>query len=533
MVPTGHLVGAVGDEGGSVGAPALVGNHILTDGEEGGEGQQLIPVGNSVVEGHNDGLVVSGFHSQVIGIALDTLEHVAVVRTQSGRSGTLPGKGKVRSSQVLAVRPLEAVLQGVGVGHGAVVVGHAFRQVGSAVGNDFQVALVVGVPLGQACEQVAVQGRTVNSGVEGRIDNIRLGGDADGDGVGVAVHVSLVEVLVAQGVAEEAVDGIIQHVDVGVEVQRNDAAGVHQHILGNVHHGIAVVLVGAALDGGNQHIIGLGPGAVFNLGVQAIGGQVQAVGLDSGVVALAELNVIVAGDSDPHIQEADGVIVVGNPAVTGNGVVAGLPGVQEGVPLLVFQVHGDAHTSQNAGQVLTDGLVALIGVVQVGQSGEVGELAGGLIVVIVLRQGGNGLLEVGFISILGNIPVAVKAVVVTGVLVELGAVGIGHAHGNEGGSGNLTGLGDLVDDVVAVIEQGDGVTDLRLGGGLFFRGHVAGVHFLNSGGFGLGCGGGGIGGGGSGGLRAGGRTTGSHAQDHSGSQKQCKQFLHFSLSFLQ
>ena len=40
-----------------------------------------------------------------------------------------------------------------------------------------------------------------------------------GDG---AVH----EVLVAQRVGEEALHGVVEHVDVGVVVQRHDAAGI-------------------------------------------------------------------------------------------------------------------------------------------------------------------------------------------------------------------------------------------------------------------------------------------------------------------
>ena len=69
-----------------------------------------------------------------------------------------------------------------------------------------------------------------------------------GDG---AVH----EVLVAQRVGEEALHGVVEHVDVGVVVQRHDAAGIHQHIFRDVHHGITVRAVGAALDSRNQHVI--------------------------------------------------------------------------------------------------------------------------------------------------------------------------------------------------------------------------------------------------------------------------------------
>ena len=246
------------------------------------------------------------------------------------------------------------------------------------------------------------------------------------------------------------------------------------------------------------------------------------------MVALAELDIVVAGRGNPHIQEADGVVVVGHPAVTGHGVVAVLPGVQEGVPLLVLQVHGDAHGSQSSSQVLTDGLVGIGGIVQVGQGGEVGELTGGLVVVVVLAQDVDGLCEVVLVGILSHIPVAVEAVVVAGVLVELGAVSVGHAHGYEGGSGDLTGLGDLLDDVVTIVQQGDGVADLGLSSSLLFRSHVAGVDLAGVGrGFG-----GSVRGSGSGsrGFRLG--TASSHAQNHDGSQEQSNEFFHFSFSFL-
>ena len=74
---------------------------------------------------------------------------------------------------------------------------------------------------------------------------------SSGDG---AVH----EVLVAKGIGEEAFDGVIDHVDVGVEVERNDAAGGHEEVLSKVHHCVAVLGVGAGLDLGDENIVGLG-----------------------------------------------------------------------------------------------------------------------------------------------------------------------------------------------------------------------------------------------------------------------------------
>ena len=520
MIPAGHLVSAVGNEGGSVGAPGLVGNHILTDREVGGEGQQLIPEGNGVVQSDNQGLVIGGFHSQVVGVALNNFQHIAVVSAQLLGGSTLPGKLEVLGGDRLAVGPFQAVPQGVGVGHGAVFVLHALGKLGGAVSNDDQLAALVLIPLGQAREQVAVQGCAIHGGVQSGIQHVRLGSDADADGIGIAVHVSLVEILVAQGVAEETVDGVIQHEQVGVEEQGHQAAGFHQHILGQVHHGVAVGGIGAFSDFANQHIVGLGPSAVVHLDVQAVGGQVQAVDGQVLLGALTELRIVVAGGGDGQIQEGAGIVVVSHPAAPGHGEVAVLTGVQEGVPLLVLQVHGDAHGSQSGGQVLTDGLVVVSGVVQVGQSGEVDKHTSSGIIIIVLLQGLDGLVIIGHICLLGDIVVAGEAVVVAGVLVELGAVSVGHTHSNEGGSGNLTALGDLLHDVVPVKQQTDGSADFRLSQSLFFCSHVACIHRCgNDGRYGssrcLGLG-----------------AAGSHAQNHNSSQKQCNEFLHFSFSFL-
>lgn len=46
VLPAGHLVSTVGNISSGIGSPSLVGNNILTNGEVGGEGQQLVPVSN-------------------------------------------------------------------------------------------------------------------------------------------------------------------------------------------------------------------------------------------------------------------------------------------------------------------------------------------------------------------------------------------------------------------------------------------------------------------------------------------------------
>ena len=239
-----------------------------------------------------------------------------------------------------------------------------------------------------------------------------------------------------------------------------------------MHHGIAVVVIGAALDGVDQHVVGLSPGTVLNLDVITESGQIQVVHGQIGVSALAELHVIVTGDGSPHIQEADGIVVVSQPAVTGDGVGAFLTGVEEGVPLLVDQGHVDAHGSEAALQVLTDSLVGVGGVVEVLQGGEVGEHAV-FVNSVVLLQHSQSSFPVGIDGIHGSVVVAYELFAHASVLVELAAVGIGQTHGDEAGGGNLTGLADLFADVVTVQQQAQSVADLSAGSFGFRTGQLA------------------------------------------------------------
>ena len=212
-------------------------------------------------------------------------------------------------------------------------------------------------------------GCTVNSAVEGGVEGLGLGSQADGDGIGLAVDVGLHEVLVAEGVGEEALNRVIDHVKVGVVVEGNDTAGLHQHILCKVHHCIAILGVGAALDTGDQHVVGLSPGAVLNLIGVAVGSEVDAVHLEVSMLALTVLDVVVTRTGGPHIEEADRIIVVCEPAVSCNGVVAVLTGFQESSPFLVFEGHGDAGSCECALQVLTDRLVTVTRVIEISQRG--------------------------------------------------------------------------------------------------------------------------------------------------------------------
>ena len=184
VLPCGDGVRTIANVGGGIGGPGFVGNHVLADRIVCREGHQLVPVGNGVVQGDLQGLLVDGGDSQIVRIALDNLEHVAIVGAQLGGGRALPCELEVASGDCLAVRPGQAVLQGVGVGHGAVLVDNALGQLLGCVGHDDEVAVLVLSPLGQAREQVRSQGRAIDCGVQRRINGVGLGGDADSDGSG-------------------------------------------------------------------------------------------------------------------------------------------------------------------------------------------------------------------------------------------------------------------------------------------------------------------------------------------------------------
>ena len=128
--------------------------------------------------------------------------------------------------------------------------------------------------------------------------------------------------------------------------------------------------------------------------------------------ALAELAIIVAGIGDPHVEHGDRVIVIAQPAVAGDGVVSGLSGVQESIPLLVLQIHSDTDSSECTLQILTDSLVAFTGVVEVCQAREVLDLLGRLVELIVFLENFDCCSKVALQSILRDIIVASKAIIV-------------------------------------------------------------------------------------------------------------------------
>src|SRR5574344_2222068 len=99
----------------------------------------------------------------------------------------------------------------------------------------------------------------------------------------------------------------------------------------------------------------------------------------------AELDIIVARSGDPHIEHRDRIVVVAEPAVTSDGEVAGLTGGHEGRPILILERHLDAVLIKGTLEILSNGLMAFAGVVEVFEARNVGELLARLIVGITGR----------------------------------------------------------------------------------------------------------------------------------------------------
>ena len=155
----------------------------------------------------------------------------------------------------------------------------------------------------------------------------------------------------------EAFDVLIEHVGVGVVVQRGQRAGIHDHVLGTVHELEALLLIGLRIDGFDEDVVGVGPGAALDGHVVPEVGKVEVVGRNTLMVALAELRVVIARTGSPHVEHADRIGVVHDPTVTRDGEVSRLAGIEECGPLLVLHGHLDAHGRERGLQVLTDGLV--------------------------------------------------------------------------------------------------------------------------------------------------------------------------------
>ena len=174
MGPLFHLVRPVADVGSRVISPLLVAlYHILANREGGWKRGDLLEIWAVVGENYFQGLVVNSFDSQSIrisgsvrhpGIALNHINHVAVICRCLWVGQTLPAVLKVFGSHFLAVRPLDPVTHLKGIGYGAVIIDHLFPGLCLAWSQG-RVALAVVNPLDQAFENMVDGDGTVNRAV--------------------------------------------------------------------------------------------------------------------------------------------------------------------------------------------------------------------------------------------------------------------------------------------------------------------------------------------------------------------------------
>ena len=218
--------------------------------EEGGEGSQVQHVGAGGLQGDGEGLAVFGSGDlQIIRIAGDAVEHVAVVSSGFGSGSALPGILEVLRGQGGAVGPLQAFADGEGVGQTVFADFVTGGEVRSIVA--FR---VIGV---ETAEAVGSQAGAVHGAVQRGIQLVRLRGQLQADGLVVAeigIHKELggISVGVVSGQAFPS------HVDIVVVIDRDDGAGVHQDVFRLVHHFSTLGEVGRRLDVGDQLVV-LGP----------------------------------------------------------------------------------------------------------------------------------------------------------------------------------------------------------------------------------------------------------------------------------
>ena len=266
--------------------------------------------GQSELEG---GVVGSG-DSQIIGIALEAGEHVAIVGSGRFGSGALPGVLEVSGGQVAAVGPLQALTQSDdevqavfadGVAGGAGRLGVAFG--------------VVGVQAGEGSRREA---GAVDGAVECRIQEVGLGGEVQAERRGTVVHVDVLEELCAEQVGVHAFDIILEHVDVVVVVERDDAVVAHQDVLGLVHQLGALGKVGLGLDLIDHGVVLVpvvdrvdervadersGIGNLFTAGISGVGALSRAIGLSgrAGSRAVAVALTGTGGKAEQHHERKE------------------------------------------------------------------------------------------------------------------------------------------------------------------------------------------------------------------------------------
>ena len=297
---------------------------------------------------------------------------------------------------------------------------------GGAVGNRVQ-----------AFKSVVNHCAAVHSTVQRRVDGVGVRAGANLQRIRAVARVH--EELEAQRGGAQVFQVLLGHINIHIVVNRAQHPLVEDDVLSLMHHLHARLSVAGGLDLADQAVeLGVGP-----------------------------LGVVVAAAGDPHIQEADGVVVVAQPAVAGNLIVAVLTGVQEGGPLLALQRHCGAQLAPHLLQRLADLLMGGAFIVQIGDGGQA--LAVGI---AGLSQQLLGLGQIGLVGPGGRV-IIVAAHFAEGRSFRSIAQALGHERAGR----DLAGFANLLADIVAVDRQRERLADQRIvkRSGLRVVAHIVGA----------------------------------------------------------
>ena len=154
------------------------------------------------------------------------ITQIAVVSCGVRIRKAVPGVHDILRVQSLAVRPLQPFLDLESIGHA--VLGN----LGIAVGNlsNQGAAFTVSVQSGKCQNR---QARTVNRAVQCRVQMVRFGSQVRVERIVRGNHISEILEAVQVGIHPAAV--CIHHVDIIIEIDRDDSPGAHQLIFRLMH----------------------------------------------------------------------------------------------------------------------------------------------------------------------------------------------------------------------------------------------------------------------------------------------------------
>ena len=167
------------------------------------------------------------------------LTQIAVISSSVRIRKTVPGVYNVRCIQRLAVRPLQSFLHLEGIGQTVI---RDLRLTVRKLRNQFA-ALIIGIQAGEGQDR---QARAVNRAVQRRVQMIRFGSQVRVQDLVRCSHVR--KILESKQIVIQAVAVCIQHVDIIVEIDRNNSPCIHQLIFRLMHQRLTLCKIGLLID---------------------------------------------------------------------------------------------------------------------------------------------------------------------------------------------------------------------------------------------------------------------------------------------